>query len=332
MILSRLASFFGFSSVVDFGDLDLQLLGDLAEVHRPQQLANRLGADQGGEGILAVLILRAQILVLVQELALLERGETCIDDDVGLEIENALEILQRHIEQKADARGQRLQEPDMRHRRRERNIAHALAPHARKRDLDAALLADDALVLHPLVLAAQALVVLDRPEDARAEQTVTFRLEGPVVDRLGLFDFAERPRQNLLGAGDRNLDLVEGLRRHNRAEEIRDLLIHRLLLIYPRGLSPDRGRISFKRSTLCLARHREEPRDEATRNIAGSLRLVRNDLAYSAASAGGSSSGAGFGVVVSSTLRPSERISLTRTLKLSGMPDSNASSPRTIDS
>src|SRR5580698_5509936 len=34
----------------------------------------------------------------------------------------------------------------------------------------------------------------------------------------------------------------------------------------------------------------------------------------------------------SSTLRPSERISLTSTLKLSGIPASNASSPRTIDS
>src|SRR5438270_6207980 len=41
---------------------------------------------------------------------------------------------------------------------------------SRQRDLDRALLADDALVLHALVLAAQALVILDRPEDAGAEQ------------------------------------------------------------------------------------------------------------------------------------------------------------------
>jgi hypothetical protein len=46
------------------------------------------------------------------------------------------------------------------------------------------------LVLHALVLAAQALVVLDRPEDARAEQAVPLRLEGAVVDRLGLLDLA----------------------------------------------------------------------------------------------------------------------------------------------
>jgi hypothetical protein len=72
-------------------------------------------------------------------------------------------------------------------------VAHALAPHADQRDFDAALLADDALVLHALVLAAQALVVLDRPEDAGAEQAVTLRLERAVVDGLRLLDLAERP-------------------------------------------------------------------------------------------------------------------------------------------
>src|SRR3546814_2786176 len=55
----------------------------------------------------------------------------------------------------------------------------------------AALLADHTAVLETLVLAAQALVILDRPEDLRAEQAITFRLERAVVDRFRLFDFAE---------------------------------------------------------------------------------------------------------------------------------------------
>jgi len=54
-----------------------------------------------------------------------------------------------------------------------------------------ALLADDPLVLHALVLAAQALVVLDRTKDARAEQSIAFGLERAVVDRLRLLYFAE---------------------------------------------------------------------------------------------------------------------------------------------
>src|SRR6266511_3617602 len=115
-------------------------------------------------------------------------------------------------------------------------MAHALAPHARERDLDRALLADDALVLHALVLAAQALVVLDRTEDARTEQPVALGLEGPVVDRFRLLDFAVRPGQNLIRARDRDPDLVEDLRRNLRAEEIHYFLIHRLLRLA--GLEP----------------------------------------------------------------------------------------------
>src|SRR5437660_7168667 len=105
-------------------------------------------------------------------------------------------------------------------------MAHAVAPHLRQGDLDAAFLADDAAVLHALVLAAQALVVLDRPEDAGAEQPVPLRLEGAVVDRLGLLDLAVRPRPDALRAGDRNSDLVEALRPRDLPEDIHQL-VHR---------------------------------------------------------------------------------------------------------
>src|ERR1700726_3026068 len=118
----------------------------------------------------------------------------------------------------------------MRDRRRELDMAHALAPHPRQRHFDRALLADDALVLHPLVLAAQALVILDRPEDAGAEQAVAFGLEGTVVDGLRLLDLAVGPRQNLLRGRNRNPDLVEDLSRRRRIEEIHNFLVHRLLL------------------------------------------------------------------------------------------------------
>ena len=79
------------------------------------------------------------------------------------------------------------------------DMAHALAAHLGQRDFDAALFADDALVLHALVLAAQALVVLDRTKDARAEQTIALRLEGTIVDGFRLLDFAEGPGRILSG-------------------------------------------------------------------------------------------------------------------------------------
>ena len=79
----------------------------------------------------------------------------------------------------------------------------------RQRDFHAALVADHAAVLHALVLAAQALPVGDRAEDAGAEQAVALRLEGAVVDRLRLGDFAVRPAADLFRRSQADADGVE---------------------------------------------------------------------------------------------------------------------------
>src|SRR5215469_14623694 len=117
----------------------------------------------------------------------------------------------------------------MGHGRGELDMAHAVAAHFRQRHLDAAFLADDAAIFHALVLAAQALIVLDRAEDARAEEAVTLRLEGAVVDRLGLLDLAIGPRADALGARDRDLDLVEALRPRDLPEDVHQFVHERSL-------------------------------------------------------------------------------------------------------
>ncbi len=213
------------------GDLLAQIDCDLRQIHRGQKFADRFSADAGGEGVGAVLIDRLVVLLFRQQLLLGERRGARLDDDVVLEIENALEILQRHVHQQADARRQRLQEPDVRDGSRKLDVAHALAANLGERHLDAALFADQALVLHALVLAAQAFVILDRSEDARAEKPVPLRLERAVVDRLGLLDLAVGPGQDVLGRGDRNADLVEGRDRSLRFKDIGDF-VHQLS---PRG-------------------------------------------------------------------------------------------------
>jgi len=76
-------------------------------------------------------------------------------------------------------------------------VGHPLAPDLGLDDLHAALLANDPTVLHALVLAAVALVVLHGTEDLRAEETVLFRLERPVVDGLRLLDLTEGPLEDL---------------------------------------------------------------------------------------------------------------------------------------
>src|SRR5689334_14183111 len=119
-------------------------------------------------------------------------------------------------------------------------MAHALATHLRQRDLDAAFLADDAAELHPLVLAAQALIVLDRAKDAGTEQAVALRLECAIVDRLRLLDLAVRPAPDLLRARDLDLDLIES---HCLASLAKDLhqLVHANTpcgAVTPASLSP----------------------------------------------------------------------------------------------
>ena len=66
-------------------------------------------------------------------------------------------------------------------------------------NLNTAAVADNALVTDTLVLAAGALVVLRRTEDALAEETVALRLVGAIVDGLRFCDLAEAALQNVLG-------------------------------------------------------------------------------------------------------------------------------------
>src|SRR5260221_7627380 len=113
----------------------------------------------------------------------------------------------------------------MRNRRGQFDMAHALTPDLRQRDFHAALLANDAAIFHALVLAAQALVILDRAKDARAEQPVTFRFERAVIDRLRLLDLAVGPRLDLVRTGERDANAIETRGRLRRTEDVQDFLI-----------------------------------------------------------------------------------------------------------
>ncbi len=190
----------------------VDLLADIQdgalEIDRAQHLMHRLRAH-GRVELVTILLDRFEILLVRQHLAALERRQAGIGHDEGLEIQNSLDLAERHVQHQADSRRQRLQEPDMRSRAGELDMSHALAPDLGLDHLDAALLADDAAVLHPLVLAAQALVVLDRAEDLGAEQAVALGLERAVVDRLRLLDLAERPRPDHLGRCEADANRIE---------------------------------------------------------------------------------------------------------------------------
>src|SRR5205823_5632483 len=172
----------------------------------------------------AQLLQRLVVLVFAEQLATLEWRLLRVDDDVALAVEDFFQVLEGDVEQVADPRGQRLEEPDVRHRRGQVDVAQPLAPHLALDHLDAALLAHHPAVLHALVLAAVALVVLHRPEDLRAEEPVPLRLEGAVIDGLRLLHLAVRPLADLLRRRQRDADGVEGERILGLLEEIENVL------------------------------------------------------------------------------------------------------------
>ena len=109
-----------------------------------------------------------------------------IGDDVLREIQNPVQVLGRQVQHQPQAAGRPLGEPDVRHRRRQLNMPHPLAPNLGARYLHPAAVAGDAPVPDLLVLAAVALPVLSRTEDLLAEQPVLLRAQRAVVYRFGL--------------------------------------------------------------------------------------------------------------------------------------------------
>ncbi len=173
-----------------------------------QELANALGAHDGRK-LVTVFFDLGQVVIFGEQLGAVERRHARIDDHESLKVENALDVAQRHVEHHAKTAGQRLEEPDVGGRRGQLNVAHAFAANLALRHFDAALFADDAAVLQALVLATQALVVLDRAEDLGAEQAIALGLEGTVVDGLRLLHFTIGPGPDLLRRGQPDGNGVE---------------------------------------------------------------------------------------------------------------------------
>ena len=90
----------------------------------------------------------------------------------------------------------------MSNRRSQFNMAHALTTDLRQGDFNTTLLAYNAAILHPLVLTAQAFIILNRTKDTGAEQSVAFRLKGPIVDGFRFLNFTKRPRKNTVRTRD----------------------------------------------------------------------------------------------------------------------------------
>ena len=78
------------------------------------------------------------------------------------------------------------------------NVSHTLATYLLFRNFNATTVADNALVTNTLVFTAMALVILNRTEDALAEQTIALRLVRTIVNRFRLQNLATGILQDLL--------------------------------------------------------------------------------------------------------------------------------------
>ena len=172
----------------------LELHRECGKVELLEQLLNRLGTHRCLERAVAVGVFGFAQFVFGEQLAKLESGVAGLGDDVIFIVDHALELACAHVEHETDARWHALVEPDVRNRHSELDVAHALAADAAEGHFDAATVADNALVLDALVLAAGALPVASRSEDPLAEESAFFRLEGTVVDGFRVFHLALGPR------------------------------------------------------------------------------------------------------------------------------------------
>ena len=219
----------GVPDLVETIQLTLRALADVLHLalggvlHLLAGVGLRAGGLELGEVLFQGLGALGQILVavvldhlLVDQHVRLEGGLVVVarflvdgGDDVRREVDDLLEILRRQVQQVAQARRNALEVPDVRDRRGQLDVAHALTADLRLGHLDAAALADDALEADALVLAAGALPVAGGAEDALAEEAVLLRLERAVVDRLGLLDLAPRPAADVVGGGEPDPELVK---------------------------------------------------------------------------------------------------------------------------
>jgi hypothetical protein len=178
------------------------------EIHLGEDVADAFGAHLGDEG-LAVLVEHFVVFFLGEGLAFAEGGVTGVDHDVLLVVQHAFQFLGRHVQHGGHAARGALEEPEVRNRHGQFDVAHALAADASQRHFDAAAVADDILVLDALVLAAGAFPVLGRAEDALAEQAALFGLEGPVVDGLRVLHLSVAPLPDGFRGGQGDGDGIE---------------------------------------------------------------------------------------------------------------------------
>ena len=122
---------------------------------------------------------------------------TGLNNDIALIVNNHIEFFSRQTKQITYLVWQRLEIPNVCDRHNQLDVAHTLTTYLLFCNFNTATVADNAFIADAFVLAAVALIVLNRTEDALAEQAVTFWLVCTVVDCFRLQHLTARTLENL---------------------------------------------------------------------------------------------------------------------------------------
>lgn len=104
-------------------------------------------------------------------------------DYVLCKVQDALQVARADVEQQAQAARHTLDIPDMADGAGQLDVPHTLTPHTTVRHLNAAFVADNALVTDTLIFTACTLPILGRSKYPFAEEPVSFRAQSTVIDR-----------------------------------------------------------------------------------------------------------------------------------------------------
>ena len=138
-----------------------------------------------------------------------EINNQVMDCNVFLIIDDGVEFLSRDTKQCSHLRRQRTEIPDMCYGNDEFDMTHTLSTHFLLCYFDTATLADDTFITDTFVLTTMALIVLSRTKDALAEETVTLRFVGTIVNRFRFEHFTAGQSHNLVRGSKTNSDLGE---------------------------------------------------------------------------------------------------------------------------
>ncbi len=140
---------------------------------------------------------------------LLARGFVDVGNNEVGKVDDFFKRHHRHVEHGTNFRRHAAQEPNVRDRSSQINVAHAFTSHNRVSDFHTTLITDDSFIANLLVFATVTLPVFRRPENFFRKQSALFWLLRAVVNRFWFFDVAIRPAANRLRRGQAQTDGIK---------------------------------------------------------------------------------------------------------------------------